>query len=65
MNLGVSNLFNSGYDQYGRLGYGQFIPENQFGTDSSVLAQEFNGNFGERFGMTQRSIMLSLNYRTK
>jgi hypothetical protein len=65
MNLGVSNLFNSGYDQYGRLGYGQFIPENQFGTDNSVLAQEFNGNYGERFGMTQRSIMLSLNYRTK
>jgi outer membrane receptor protein involved in Fe transport len=65
MNLGVSNLFNNQYNQYGLLGSAQFIPENQFGGDSTALAQEFNGNYGEQFGMPQRSVMLSLTYRTK
>jgi len=65
VNLGVSNMFNSAYDPYGRFGLAQFIPENQFGTDNSALSQEYNGNYGERFGLPERSFMLSLTARVR
>jgi outer membrane cobalamin receptor len=51
VNLGVSNLFNQAVDTYGRIGLGVFVPENQFGTDSSGLQQGT-----ERFGQAPASI---------
>jgi outer membrane receptor protein involved in Fe transport len=58
-NLGVSNLFDSDVDDYGRIGWGVFIPENQYGHDSSGLQQG-----SERFGLSPRalSLTLSVNY---
>lgn len=65
LNLGVQNLFNSQYDAYGRFGYATFQPENGFGTDANAIEQEYNGNGGERFGLPQRSFMLSLTARVR
>lgn len=65
LNLGVANMFNSAYDQYGRLGYANFIPENSFGTDANSIQQEYNGNGGERFGLPERSVMLSLSAKVR
>ncbi|HET7813251.1 MAG TPA: TonB-dependent receptor [Candidatus Baltobacteraceae bacterium] len=59
-NLGIYNVFNSQYDQFGRIGYGTFQPENQYGTDSTVLQEAFDGGDGERFGLPQRSFLFSL-----
>lgn len=63
LNLGVENIFNSQYDQYGRIGYAQYIPENQYGTDATVLDQALNGNGGERFALPERSIVLGISTR--
>ncbi|MDB5043098.1 MAG: hypothetical protein JWN27_3824 [Candidatus Eremiobacteraeota bacterium] len=65
LNLGVSNMFNSAYDQYGRIGYANFIPENSFGTDANAIQQQYNGNYGERFGLPERSFVLSLSAKTR
>ena len=62
-NLGVYNLFNSQYDQFGRIGLATFQPENQFGTDTSALSQAFNGFDGERFGLPERSFFFSISQR--
>jgi outer membrane receptor protein involved in Fe transport len=58
LNLGVSNLFNEAADNYGRIGWGVFVPENQFGTDSSGLQQG-----SERFGLVPRSFSLTATYK--
>jgi outer membrane receptor for ferrienterochelin and colicin len=55
LNLGVSNLFNQAVDTYGRIGYGVFIPENQFGTDTSGLQQGT-----ERFGLAPASVSFTV-----
>jgi hypothetical protein len=55
LNLGITNLFNSAVDDYGRIGLGVFIPENQFGTDPNALAQGT-----ERFGLAPMSVIFSL-----
>jgi len=55
VNLGVSNLFNQAVDTYGRIGLGVFIPENQFGTDSSGLQQGT-----ERFGLAPASVSFNV-----
>jgi outer membrane receptor for ferrienterochelin and colicin len=55
VNLGVSNLFNQAVDVYGRIGLGVFVAENQFGTDTSALAQG-----SERFGQAPASVSLSV-----
>jgi outer membrane receptor protein involved in Fe transport len=55
VNLGVSNLFNQAVDTYGRIGLGVFIPENQYGTDSSGLDQGT-----ERFGLAPASVSFNV-----
>jgi hypothetical protein len=65
LNLGVSNIFNSAYDQYGRFGYANFIPENSFGHDANAIEQSYNGNYGERFGLPERSFVLSLSAKVR
>ena len=61
--LGVKNIFNSAYDQYGRIGWAQFVPENAFGSDANAVQQYFNCCYGERFGLPQRSFVLTLTTR--
>ncbi len=58
VNLGVSNVFNQAVDTYGRIGLGVFIPENQFGTDSSGLEQGT-----ERFGQAPASLSFTVTQR--
>ncbi len=60
LNLGIYNVFNSQYDQFGRIGLGTFQPENQYGTDANVLQQALSGADGERFGMPQRSFLFTV-----
>ncbi len=55
VNLGVTNLFNSAADDYGRIGWGVFIPENQYGTDPNGLAQGT-----EEFGLAPRAVLFTL-----
>lgn len=63
-NLGISNTFNSQYDQYGRTGVGVFRPENQFGTDKTPLQQAVSGvNGSTRAGLTPRALVLSVQQR--
>jgi hypothetical protein len=42
-------------DNYGRIGWGLFIPENQYGSDPNALAQGT-----ERFGLAPRAFIFSL-----
>lgn len=55
LNLGVSNLFNQAVDNYGRIGLGVFVPENQFGTDTSAVEQG-----SERFGQSPASLSFTV-----
>lgn len=55
LNLGVSNLFNQAVDNYGRIGLGLFVAENQFGTDPNALAQG-----SERFGQAPASVSFTV-----
>lgn len=55
VNVGISNLFNQYVDTYGRIGYGVFIPENQFGTDTNGLNQGT-----ERFGLSPAALSVTL-----
>jgi outer membrane receptor protein involved in Fe transport len=63
LNLGVKNLFNSAYDAYGRIGLASFVPENSFGSDANAVQQYFNGVYGERFGLPERSVTLTISNR--
>ncbi len=58
INLGISNVFNADWDNYGRIGWGIFHAENQFGTDTSALQQG-----SERFGLMPRSFTLTITRR--
>jgi outer membrane receptor protein involved in Fe transport len=58
VSLGVINLFNGNVDNYGRVGLGVFVPENQFGTDVNGIAQG-----SERFGLIPRTVTFSLTQR--
>lgn len=58
LNLGISNLFDTAVDNYGRIGLGVFVPENAFGTDANALQQG-----SERFGLAPASISLTLTQR--
>ena len=64
INLGAFNLFNSQYDQFGRIGLATFQPENQFGTDTNAIQEAFSGADGENFGLPKRSIVLSVTVKT-
>lgn len=55
VNLGVSNLFNQVVDNYGRIGLGVYVPENQFGTDTSAVQQG-----SERFGLSPALISFTV-----
>jgi outer membrane receptor for ferrienterochelin and colicin len=57
-NLGISNVFNQYVDTYGRIGLGVFVPENQFGTDTSGLAQG-----SERFGLSPAALSVTVTQR--
>ncbi len=60
-NVGISNVFNSQYSQYGEYGLGIYQPENQFGTDNgSSLSQQYSGPGAERFGLAPRTLLFSL-----
>ncbi len=61
-NLGIYNAFNSQYDQFGRIGYGTFQPENQFFHDANALQESFSGGDGEQFGMPQRSFLFTVTF---
>ncbi|HEX3462766.1 MAG TPA: TonB-dependent receptor [Candidatus Elarobacter sp.] len=63
--LGISNLFNSAYDQYGRIGYAQYVPENPYYSDANAVQEYSNCCYGERFGLPQRSVMFSLTARVR
>lgn len=58
INIGVSNLFNNDVDTYGRIGYGVFVPENQFGTNSTGLQQG-----SERFGLSPAALSVTVTQR--
>lgn len=58
LNLGISNLFDTNPDNYGRIGLGAFVPENAFGTDANALAQG-----SERYGLSPTALSLSLTQR--
>jgi outer membrane receptor protein involved in Fe transport len=60
VSLGVINLFNSNVDNYGRIGLGVFVPENQFGTDPNALAQG-----SERFGLIPMTVTFSVTRRIR
>ncbi|HXN08920.1 MAG TPA: TonB-dependent receptor [Candidatus Acidoferrales bacterium] len=55
VNIGVSNIFNQAVDNYGRIGLGRFVPENQFGIDSNGVNQG-----SERFGLAPAAISFSV-----
>ncbi len=58
INVGVSNIFGNAVDTYGRIGLGQFNPENAFGTDQNAFDQG-----SERFGLPPPRVLLSLTER--
>ncbi len=58
LNLGISNLFSAATDNYGRIGWGLFQAENQFGTDANSLQQGT-----ERFGLAPMSFTFSVTQR--
>ena len=55
VNVGITNIFNSAVDTYGRIGLGVYIPENMYGTDANALAQG-----SERFGLAPMAVMFTL-----
>ncbi len=55
LNLGITNVFNSAVDNYGRIGWGVYVPENEYGTDANALAQGT-----ERFGLLPTAVTFSL-----
>jgi outer membrane receptor protein involved in Fe transport len=55
LSMGVINLLNNDVDDYGRIGLGVFVPENQFGTDPNGLAQG-----SERFGLVPMTVTFSV-----
>jgi outer membrane receptor protein involved in Fe transport len=59
--LGVNNLFNQAATQYGYFGLGTFVPENQFGSDTSALQQ---GSNAELYGLLPRQIWLTVGIKT-
>jgi outer membrane receptor protein involved in Fe transport len=54
LTFGVNNVFNSIATQWGLIGLGQWVPENQYGTDTSSLSQG-----DELYGMPYRQFMLT------
>jgi outer membrane receptor protein involved in Fe transport len=60
INVGVSNIFNSAYQQYGLFGNAVYVPENQYGTDANSVAEQFSGVNGEEFGLPQRAVTVSI-----
>ena len=57
LNLGVLNVFNSNVQQYGLIGFGPYVPENQFGTDTSPFQQ---GSAAEQFGLAPAQVFFSV-----
>ncbi len=55
LNIGISNLFNNDVDNYGRIGYGVFVPENKFGTNSTG-----SQHGSERFGLSPRALSVTM-----
>jgi outer membrane receptor protein involved in Fe transport len=55
LNLGISNIFNAATDDYGRIGWGIFHAENQYGPDTNALQQG-----SERFGLSPMSFTFSV-----
>lgn len=61
LNLGVQNVFNQAWQQYGYFGHQPLVPENQFGHDTTPIQQYLNvGN--EEFGIPVRSFEVTANY---
>jgi outer membrane receptor protein involved in Fe transport len=60
INFGVNNLFNSAAQQYGYIGQGVFMGENQFGTDTSCL----NAPNCEEFGLPYRQVWTTITFKT-
>jgi outer membrane receptor for ferrienterochelin and colicin len=58
LSMGILNIFNSNVDNYGRIGWGVFVPENQFGTDTTGLEQG-----SERFGLIPMTVTFSVTER--
>jgi hypothetical protein len=63
LNVGIYNVFNSQYDQFGRIGEGVFIPENRYRSDTTALQEAFNNGIGEQFGLPKRSFLFSITER--
>lgn len=65
INVGVSNIFNSAYQQYGLIGNATYIPENQYASDPNAIAEAYNGVYGEEFGLPQRSVTVSVSAKIR
>jgi hypothetical protein len=55
--LGINNVFNSVASDYGYVGLGVFIPENQYGTDLNSYDQGT-----ELFGLPYRSFRFVMSF---
>ncbi len=61
LNLGVQNVFNQAWQQYGYFGHAPLTPENQYYHDTTPIAQYVSvGN--EEFGIPVRSFEVTANY---
>jgi hypothetical protein len=65
INVGVSNIFNSAYQQYGQIGYATYIPENQYASDPNSLSEAYNGVYGEEFGLPARMVTVSVSAKIR
>ncbi len=59
--FGVSNLFNNAVTQYGQIGAGAFVPQNQFGTATNAVQE---GGSAELYGLVPRQAWLMVTFKT-
>lgn len=60
VSFGVSNLFNEATTQYGEIGGGSFVPQNQFGTAANAVQE---GGSAELYGLMPRQEWLTVNFK--
>ncbi len=58
--FGVTNLFNEATTQYGEIGAGSFVPQNQFGTAANAVQE---GGSAELYGLMPRQEWLTVNFK--
>jgi outer membrane receptor protein involved in Fe transport len=63
LTLGVQNVFNQAWQQYGYFGHAPLIPENHFFNDTTPIQQYLSTGSNEEFGLPVRSFLLTLTSR--